>query len=481
MIRIRIFLFILLPALLSAQLIAIKTVPVASGDQFLLFPSQNAGMAGTSLALEDALYDPFSNPALGSHIRGSHLIMSPAWYRITDDMGSGRTLPFHLLSGYENWFGGLSMAIQQLSPSRLNNSSTIKDQHVNNSYLNLIAGHRFPESGWSAGTSVFWSSLNALQGVDLLYANSQRIDQSGNIYMIKTGVAKEWPNQRRFELVAMYHKTDMKHEVMYAQRMWLGLDNTSDAANNQTEINLDKTSTWGIHLGYRQPIASSDWKIGTILTANLKTHPKIPNYELMNIPRDPGHSTAFNIGIGFGKTRNLSTIGIDFIYEPIYSHTWAIAGDEVSTLTQHTIYPGQKTVDNKFEFSNFMLRLGFTSHGEPLGIQLGLAVHEISYWLDQNNYLQETKRTQYEEWQEWMASIGFIWRSDPFEIRYALHMTSGTGLPGSGGVNWGITGDAAMADYAASGDFLLAPQNSLSLQESWVFSHQIMVTVPLGN
>ena len=34
----------------SAQLIPIKTVPVASGDQFLLFPSQNLGMGGVGVA-----------------------------------------------------------------------------------------------------------------------------------------------------------------------------------------------------------------------------------------------------------------------------------------------------------------------------------------------------------------------------------------------------------------------------------------------
>src|SRR3712207_9208274 len=47
----------------AAQLISIKTVPVAEGDQFGFFPSANLGMAGLSIALNDTLLDPFGNPA----------------------------------------------------------------------------------------------------------------------------------------------------------------------------------------------------------------------------------------------------------------------------------------------------------------------------------------------------------------------------------------------------------------------------------
>ena len=48
-----------------AQLISIKTVPIAQGDQFDIFPSQNAGMGGVSIAVADTLLDPFANPAKG--------------------------------------------------------------------------------------------------------------------------------------------------------------------------------------------------------------------------------------------------------------------------------------------------------------------------------------------------------------------------------------------------------------------------------
>src|SRR5256885_6749691 len=48
---------------LDGQLISIKTVPVAQGDQFDIFPSQHRGMGGASIALAATLLDPFRSPA----------------------------------------------------------------------------------------------------------------------------------------------------------------------------------------------------------------------------------------------------------------------------------------------------------------------------------------------------------------------------------------------------------------------------------
>ena len=72
-------------------------MPVASGDQFLFFPSQNLAMGGVGLALADTLGDPFSNPATGSRISESVFFASPTFYGISDRNGSGRSLPLGAL------------------------------------------------------------------------------------------------------------------------------------------------------------------------------------------------------------------------------------------------------------------------------------------------------------------------------------------------------------------------------------------------
>ena len=62
------------PTPIASQLISLKTVPVATGDQFLTLPSDKLGMGGVAIALDDAWLDPFVNPAKGSLIEESALL-----------------------------------------------------------------------------------------------------------------------------------------------------------------------------------------------------------------------------------------------------------------------------------------------------------------------------------------------------------------------------------------------------------------------
>src|SRR5574342_576712 len=52
----------------AAQIIPIRSVPLAQGDQLLIFPTANLGMGGVSIALADSLRDPFRNPAMGARV-----------------------------------------------------------------------------------------------------------------------------------------------------------------------------------------------------------------------------------------------------------------------------------------------------------------------------------------------------------------------------------------------------------------------------
>src|SRR4051794_19019304 len=80
----------------AAQLIQIKTLPIADGDQWRIFPSANAGMASVSIALADSLLDPFINPAKASRLSSSGKAMffgSPTFYSVSQNAGGGQTLP----------------------------------------------------------------------------------------------------------------------------------------------------------------------------------------------------------------------------------------------------------------------------------------------------------------------------------------------------------------------------------------------------
>ena len=58
-------LLLLVGARASGQLIQIKTLPIADGDQWRLFPSAASALGDVSIALADSLLDPFKNPAKG--------------------------------------------------------------------------------------------------------------------------------------------------------------------------------------------------------------------------------------------------------------------------------------------------------------------------------------------------------------------------------------------------------------------------------
>jgi hypothetical protein len=101
-----------------AQLIPIKTIPIAQGNQFQIFPSNNFGMGDVAIALSDSIGDPYVNPATTARLRGSRLFTAPTIYSVSGDAGGGRSLPFSLLARRANWFGGFAVALQQVDASR---------------------------------------------------------------------------------------------------------------------------------------------------------------------------------------------------------------------------------------------------------------------------------------------------------------------------------------------------------------------------
>jgi hypothetical protein len=212
------------------------------------------------------------------------------------------------------------------------------------------------------------------------------------------------------------------------------------------------------------------------MTGNWKSHPKIPNYEIMNIPRDPGNSAAFDIGVGIAKTAGPTTFGIDVIYEPGSSDTWAEALEPTPTASGDTIPQGGKTVENAFSFSNAFVNLGVTRLVGPVALQLGLGLRAYDYHLDQWDHVEDEFRRQDEEWLEWMPTWGLRVSLADLELRYVGRVTTGTGRPG---IAWdGAVAERAM-DFATANDILLAPEGPLTLQDVTVLTHQVSVSIPI--
>jgi hypothetical protein len=496
-----------------AQLIPIKTIPLAQGTQFEIFPSINSGMGLVSIALGDSVGDPYVNPATTARLHSSFLFTSPTFYTLSKNTGGGQSLPFSMLVHRAAWFGGLGFAIQEVEPARPPRSafvgvavdqpnpppgggggfgpgpvSTIPGPNLRthgNKYAFGMIGRAFRQSNLSIGASVQWTGLHALDGVEVLYNNLRGITQTGDALDLRLGALKEWSGERgtrSLEGVLFHNRFATTHDVLYADLFW---DPSAQVFREKARVdtNYDQTNAWGAQVQYQIPLATDGWRIGWLATVNQATHPKNPNYQIASpavITRDPGHSAAFNLGIGVSKVLGPERFGLDVIYQPIRSYTWADAPVPIATISGDTIAPGGKTVDNRFAFSNFLVRMGL-GHDVPLegsknvfGFQMGLMLRSIHYDLHQTDYMEQQQRSLETGWMEWTPTWGLIFRSPQLEVRYQGRVTAGGGRPGNDFVF--VSGrDVALS----SGTLLATPNGPLSLVGVHITTHQFTLSVPL--
>ncbi len=474
-----------------SQVIQIKTVPVATGSQFLLFPSNNLGMGGVTIAVDDNALDPFINPAKGVRLSRIHIYSAPMYYSVSHEVsnagGTGKTLPMSVLFRSNSYFGGLSWARQKLvddkgdsfgvqpGVSTVTGSTTSPQQERSNSYtFGTIGVELFP--GLAVGFSAHWSDLGAIEGVQLLYQGNSNLRQTGSSADYRIGILGTLSDDESIEAVLVRNEFEMRHEVTY--QTWGGPwddPRPFPPLGSPIEVNEDKTELWGVHVGYMRPFVDQ-WRVGLQLTANWKQHPKIPNYRLMNIPRDPGNSQAFNYGIGFARTIDESVVGIDFIYQPITLNTWAEW--EPSGVPDETNIPQNgKSVENFFRFHNFIGRVGLRAENDRNIFALGVQTTSIGYRMRQLNNVIGSVRTQKERWLETTLSAALGLKFTDVQLRYTGLVQFGTGTPGVASVPRLFTRGGSFD--ALSADFLPAPSGPLDLREALVFTHQILISFQL--
>ncbi len=484
------FLYLLiLPIVIQAQMISLKTVPLAMGDQFLFYPSQNISMGGVNVAMDDSWLDPFNNPADGAAIKQNHLFGMPLVYSIAGNLGGGRTLPLaaHFRNG--QWFGALMLAWQQLEMAHRAFDSFQRDvillfdaqassikktgRFIPNKYVTFALGKQL-DNGYSFGVELSYSNLQAIGGVELLYENSSLLSQNGHAVNVKIGLTRD-DDGRELKALLLYNNFDMRQDVIYPDWLW-DMAQQAFVYTNKLVSNSDHTYTYGGQLIYRETLPEMGTTLGGIFTINRKTHPKIPNYDLMRIPRDPGDTWAFNLGLGFAHKTDKTHFGVDFIYEPIWSNTWAAAARDTFSNGGIPIPQGGKTVNNDFTFNNWIFRIGLTRIFDRLELSGGLQIHSYSYKLEQTNYLFQNRRSQAEDWWEYTWSWGVKFHFRDFNLKYSGRYIGGSGQPRIGGGFF----VSPVRDMTLRSDLILAPSGPLDVTEHAIYSHQFTIEIPLG-
>jgi hypothetical protein len=308
--------------------------------------------------------------------------------------------------------------------------------------------------------------------VDLLYPNAAAVDQDGHVSDVRLGYLHEYNDDHYLEAVLVRNHVDMEHTVTYGDVRWL---NGQAIASRRDEFNEDNTTTWGAHVAYRRPVPESRWRVAGAFTANAKTHPHIPNYQFMSIPRDPGHSWAFAFAIGAARVDSLSMLSLDVSYEPAWTYTWAEAATQINTGSR-VIPVGGVTVENDMVFSNTNVHVGWQRDlDNTVGIQVGLSLRRVNYWLDQYDHIADFAREQDEGWTEVTPSWGLTLDLGGFDVRYFGHRRSGFDMGSR------ADGDIIVQPPMPDVDIVAAPSSPLNMDVVPVMTHQISISVPFGD
>jgi hypothetical protein len=471
----------------AAQNITLKTVPVPTGEQFLLFPSHAFGMGSATIAVDDPLGRPFANPAvrLVGDERG-RVFASPTFYGEANGWVGGRSLPLAALLAGDRFHGGLGLAVQQLQDRRWGwgwtrnsvGSGSLVQGDPTNTYLFGTLGMRIAE-GVSAGVSALHADLSAVDGVNMLYGRAMSIEQAGSLLEVRAGFLGDLGGGRTLEGTITNTRLDMRHDVGYIAWNWIE-GATPDAPEwtsmEWTERNDDRTITWGTRLRYTQPLDDVA-RLGFVLAGSTKAHPKIPNYNIVDIPRDPGNSAVFNLGVGLSRAEAGTTMAMEVVFEPGRSHTWAFADADTTLPSGAVLQRGDKTVDNQFRFRNWNLGLGLDREAGRFGYQLGLRVRQIRYTLDQQHFLGEVRRETREKWMEWTPSWGGRVAFGSMALRYDGRFTA-RGWPEGAVFGWADSPRLMSAD--AGVDFMVGPTGPVDIPAFRVTTHRLTLSVPFG-
>lgn len=414
----------------SAQLIPVKTIPIAESEQFSFFPT--AGRNTMSMVLADSLLDPFTNPAKGTYLSRSQYFGAPSFFSVTGNAGGGTTFPMGGFWKRGNSFAGVALAYQQIDrtnefggfigPDIAGFSSfapmpPVEQKPQTNRYAFAMFGRSLDSARFTVGGSVLWSNLQSVDGTDLFYDGNMSLSQLGDAVDIRLGATRTLRGGRTIEAMVLHNRFATSHEVGFMDAFWDPASRTT-LMRSRTERNAERSNVWGAHLEYEHPL-DSGWRVGALATTNLIRHPRIPSYAVTSGLGSTGRATAFNVGAGVGRSTKRTSFGVDAIYEPIVNSSWI-----------------RDTVDNRFDFQNARLRGGVSrdfpmlTPGNAVRLQAGTEYHWINYRLRQDDHVNGVSRTQREHWLERGRSGGVSFITPGLQMHYLVTTRNGVGRPG---------------------------------------------------
>lgn len=467
----------------AGQVIPIRTAPLVRADGFDVLPSRHLGMGGVSIALRDTLGDPSSNPATAARVVGTRVFGSPVAYGVTGTAGGGGALPAGVIGRSGAWFGAGALAVQTVQPGRMGGfgggplPEAGEEPSRGSAYGFALLGRSWPDRGLSIGGSVLGARRGAVDGIGLLFGESERVASSGTMAAFRLGVLQEWSGGRSLEAVAVHSRTRMRHDVTYADIFW-DPEMQQPIASPREERYADEADVWGVHVVHVRPLTPG-WRIGLVATGNRVEYPTIPRYDLprngiTNIASGEGEAHAYNVGVGVARDGGPVRLGVDLVYEPI----WTRLRGEARTGA---------ALENRIRFTNAVLRAGagrewrLGDAGSAVEARVGVATRLVTYRLTQLEDAQAAVRGHEDAWVEWTPTWGTGFRLGDVEIRYHGSIAYGTSRPGGSTPQPGPCGGG----FCVALDALSIPPGPAAADRTAhgpvrVVTQQFLISVPVG-
>ncbi|MBI2427222.1 MAG: hypothetical protein HYV29_00210 [Ignavibacteriales bacterium] len=468
-------------ATLTAQIITVKTYPILSDQSVLELPSANGGLGGIAFALHDRFAEPYRNPAFITSSKGVAMFVLPRWsgWNLSHTGGTRYTqsgydyssqqsasnaqLSIGALTADGTYGIAVATGYQRLRSSLRDGtsgslpftSSFNADQHPI-----LVAGGLAITEHISIGALYNYIPLKGFDGIQFLYPRSRTVHVSGSVNEYRLGVSAAFGSSA-FDIVAGRNMLDASHGATYE---WGPMVENKDENDN--------IFAQGI---FRQEV-SEKVSLAATATANWKELPKLPDYPIAGVPRDPGYTRAFNLGGGMTYMMNPSILfAFEYLYEPIMADTWVDAL-ETRTTGSGTIMKGNREQEHNYDFHNHILHLGLQIRPEEwLTLQAGASLHSYSYAYEMKDHLNNISRqsSPENEWTETTLTGGIIAQYGNVQLSYTAEFLTGRGLLEQERIfRWDQAGVRA-------NDVILVPNDFLKIKPVNVMSHRMTVMYAL--
>lgn len=490
--RSRFLLTLIVPVLIAGQALPVKTVPLLTMEQFIMTPSYRIGMGGVSIAVDDELGDAFANPARMPALGRNLYFLAPRYNGWT--LSQLPRLFFPVLEPIANLEGGFRSSslvaiptglLKQSGPEaglksavalsvapewlRYHDGSDWSGSILHFNALNLpfmaLSALEIPGiTGLSIGGGVQGVFVKGVDGVGMLYSGASSLEQSGYLLSGRVGLYQRGRRGGQLDVLVAGHSFGVQHKAKY--------DGGGSVSNNDENYGLKAAAAYDRPLG-------GGYRAGMTMEWSWRYHPKIPDYPLSGVPRDPGITRALDLGLGLSRQDDETLMAVDAIFERVDGRTWVAAESSTKRDDGSIIARGEPVLWNNYLFTNGLLRLGVeTRLREDLRVQLGsqIRTYRVDYTRKDEITGDELFVKRQGQWGELVLTGGAVLRREPWEWIYSLQIVNGNGIPGR--IGWWMPwrGGAFLEGAAAYGTFgadFYIPPLGVGIEPVPVLMHQV--------